>query len=86
MFADIRHAITLLKSESGGFLLGDYSIASSDVPGVDYEPSSMDKKHIGGLDDQSIVRELEEADSARQSVVDDINDGFGQIEYPVKSA
>lgn len=88
MFADIQHAMTLLKqgSDSGGFLLGDYSIAASDVVGVDFEPSSMDKKHAGGVDDQSIVNALQQADKARQSVADDINDGFGQIDDPADTA
>lgn len=82
MFRDLHHAATLLQQWSGtqGILSGDYKIASSGVAGIDFEPSSMEKKHTGGLDDPSIVRALQEADDAQRSISDDINAGFGRID------
>jgi hypothetical protein len=79
MFGDLRHARTLLQQD-GSFLIGDYSIASSGISGIDFEPSSMEKPHHGGLDDQSVKRALKEADDAQRVLTDDINAGFGRIE------
>ena len=83
MFGDLRHAMTLLQQGRGDgtFLIGDYSIASSGISGIDFEPSSMEKRHHhGGLDDQSVKRALKEADDAQRALTDDINAGFGRLE------
>ena len=80
MFGDLRRARTLLQQDKS-FLIGDYTIASSGISGIDFEPSHMEKRHHhGGLDDPSVARALQEADDAQRALSDDINAGFGRIE------
>ena len=79
MFGDLRHSRTMLQQD-GSFLIGDYTIASSGISGIDFEPSSMEKRHHdGGLDDPSVARALKEADDAQRALSDDINAGFGRV-------
>ena len=86
MFSLIRNAATLHPQYNGRFLTGPYDLKSSGIKGVVFQPSTMDTSHWGGLEDQTVVQDLEKADNARRSVADNIMEGFGSIAVSGRSA
>jgi len=86
MFADVRGAAALHGKYTGRFLTGRYDLMASGVKGVVFEPSSIEEHRDGGLMDKSVLRDLETADRARQSVVEDIQAGFGRVNILTGSA
>ena len=71
---------------AGRFLTGRYDLMSSGIKGVDFQPHHIEEHLNGGLQDKTVLRDLETADRARENVAKDIQAGFGSVRIPTSTA